>query len=63
MPSVTISYEEDEIRALIAADMQKRFGLSLRDDQIDPDGHATWGINIESGQIDATKARHVAESS
>ena len=62
MPSDKIYYEEDEIRAMIAADMQKRFGLSLRDDQIDPDVYATWEINIESGQIDASKARHVAES-
>lgn len=57
MPVVKIDYEEDEIRALIAEDVERRFGLRPSDHDVEPSINTEnhWEVRIEKGQIDASK--------
>ncbi|ANT63017.1 hypothetical protein AYJ57_21315 (plasmid) [Salipiger sp. CCB-MM3] len=66
MPAISVTYDEDEIRALIAKDVSERFGIRRPDDEdIQPDlshSDGRWEVDIGSGNLDASKARHVDES-
>lgn len=62
MPSISVDYDEGEVRALIAADFQKRFGTQPGDEEIspsDPWGH--WRVTVSRGALNADCAGDVRE--
>ncbi|NDV53404.1 hypothetical protein [Salipiger sp. PrR003] len=65
MPAINITYEEDEVRALIAKDICQRFGIKRPcDEAIQPSvarGDGIWEVSVDSGNLNASHARHVDE--
>lgn len=48
MPDITVTYDEDEVRALIAADIERRFGHIAKPHDVHkgPSENAPWSITI-----------------
>ncbi|WP_157374343.1 hypothetical protein [Salipiger sp. CCB-MM3] len=63
MAKITFSYDEDDVRALIAADVEKRYGHTAKayDVERDEGGTSTWSISVEdqsaSGRAISIKLR------